>query len=78
MTELTPKEARFVEEYLVDLNATWTSANGNWSLGVAGRNLTDETYRIGGYVFPGALFDDSIVAFYGPPRTYTATLTYRF
>ena len=63
---------------LVDLNATWTSANGNWSLGVAGRNLTDETYRIGGYVFPGALFDDSIVAFYGPPRTYTATLTYRF
>ena len=63
---------------LVNLNATWTSANGKWSLGVAGRNLTDETYRIGGYVFPGALFDNSIVAFYGPPRTYTATVTFRF
>ena len=63
---------------LVNLNATWTSANGKWSLGVAGRNLTNESYRIGGYVFPGALFDNSIVAFYGPPRTYTATLTFRF
>ena len=38
----------------------------------------NESYRIGGYVFPGALFDNSIVAFYGPPRTYTATLTFRF
>ena len=63
---------------LVNLNATWTAASGRWSLGLAGRNLTDETYRIGGYVFPGALFDNSTVAFYGPPRTYTATLTFRY
>ncbi len=63
---------------LVDLNAVWTAASGKWSLGLAGRNLTDEVYRIGGYPFVGALFDNSVLAFYGPPRTYTATLTYRY
>ena len=63
---------------LVDLNATWTAASGKWSVGVAGRNLTDEEYRVGGYNFPGATFDDSIVGFYGAPRTYTATFTYRY
>ncbi|HRP73145.1 MAG TPA: TonB-dependent receptor [Luteimonas sp.] len=63
---------------LVDLNATWTASNGKWSVGVAGRNLTDEEYRVGGYNFPGAAFDNSIVGFYGPPRTWTATLTYRY
>ena len=63
---------------LVNVNATWTTADRRWSLGLAARNLTNETYRIAGYVFAGALFDDSVTAFYGPPRTYTATLTYRF
>ena len=63
---------------LVDLNAVWTAPSGNWSLSLAGRNLTDETYRIGGYNFPGALFDNSIIAFYGPPRTYTATISFRY
>lgn len=63
---------------LVDLTAIWNSPNGHWSLALAGRNLTDETYRIGGYNFPGALFDNSIIAFYGPPRTYTATITLRY
>lgn len=63
---------------LVDLTAIWNSPNGNWSLALAGRNLTDETYRIGGYNFPGALFDNSVIAFYGPPRTYTATITLRY
>lgn len=63
---------------LVDLTAIWNSPNGNWSLALAGRNLTDETYRIGGYNFAGALFDNSIIAFYGPPRTYTATITLRY
>ena len=63
---------------LVDINATWTSSSGNWSVGLAGRNLTNEEYRVGGYNFPGAAFDNSIVGFYGPPRTWTATLTYRY
>ena len=60
------------------LSAVWSAPNEHWEIGLHGRNLTDEEYRIGGYNFPGAIFDDSVVAFYGPPRTFTATLTYRY
>ena len=63
---------------LVDLAAIWNSPNGNWSVGFNGRNLTDERYRVGGYSFPGATFNNSISAFYGPPRTFSVTLTARY
>lgn len=63
---------------LVDLAAIWDSPNGNWSVGFNGRNLTDERYRVGGYSFPGATFNNSISAFYGPPRTFSVTLTARY
>jgi iron complex outermembrane receptor protein len=63
---------------LVDLAAIWDSPNGVWSVGFNGRNLTDERYRVGGYSFPGATFNNSISAFYGPPRTFSVTLTARY
>ncbi|MCH8683971.1 TonB-dependent receptor [Pedomonas mirosovicensis] len=63
---------------LIDLSLVWTSASDRWQVGVHGKNLTDKQYRIGGYNFPGALFNDSIIAFYGPPRTVTGTVEYRF
>lgn len=63
---------------LVDLAAIWDSPNGHWSVGFNGRNLTDERYRVGGYSFPGATFNNSISAFYGPPRTFSVTLTARY
>ena len=63
---------------LIDLSAVWSMDDGAWQIGLYGKNLTDEEYRIGGYNFPGAAFDNSVVAFYGPPRTFTATLTYRY
>ncbi len=63
---------------LVDASAMWESADRRFSLAVHGRNLTDERYRIGGYNFPGALFGNSIIAFYGPPRTISVTAGYRF
>ena len=63
---------------LVDLSVVWTSPDDRWTLGLHGKNLTDEEYRIGGYNFAGAVFDDSISAFYGPPRTWTAALQVRF
>ncbi|WP_233998691.1 TonB-dependent receptor [Microbulbifer pacificus] len=59
---------------LVDLTATYYSADGNWNLGLQGKNLTDEEYRIAGYVFGGA-FD---TAFYGAPRTIALTGSYNF
>lgn len=63
---------------LVDLAAIWNSGGGRYSIGLFGRNLTDEEYRVGGYNFPGATFNNSITAFYGPPRTFSIQLTARY
>jgi iron complex outermembrane receptor protein len=40
--------------------------------------LGDERYVTSGYNFPGAATDNSVLAFYGNPRTVTATLAYQF
>lgn len=63
---------------LVNASANWISGSGRYRVGVALRNLTDQRYRAGGYNFPGALFGNSIIGYYGPPRTATATFEVRF
>mgnify|MGYP000967567186 CR=1 FL=1 len=63
---------------LVDASATWTSDDDRFQIGVHGRNLTDKRYKIGGYNFPGALFGNSVVAFYGPPRTVSVSAEVKF
>jgi Outer membrane receptor proteins, mostly Fe transport len=63
---------------LVDLSVVWTDPTDRWTLGLYGKNLTDEEYRVGGYNFPGALFDNSVIGYYGPPRTVTATIQVKF
>jgi len=64
--------------WLYDASVVWTSASDRLTFGVHGKNLSDERYKTGGYNFPGALTGDSIIAFYGAPRTVTATLGVRF
>lgn len=64
--------------WMFDASVVWTAADDRLTFGVHGKNLTDERYKIGGYSFPGALTGDSIIAFYGAPRTITATLGLRF
>ncbi len=63
---------------LVDVAAIWTAPNGHYQVGLYGKNLTDEVYKVGGYNFAGATFNNSISAFYGPPRTYSAQVTLRY
>ena len=63
---------------LVDASLNWTSGSGRYRIGVAARNLTDTRYRVGGYNFPGALFGNSIIGYYGPPRTVTGTFEVKF
>ncbi|KQT34908.1 TonB-dependent receptor [Sphingomonas sp. Leaf412] len=63
---------------LANASANWLSGDGKYRVGVALRNLTDARYRVGGYNFPGALFGNSIIGYYGPPRTATATMEVRF
>jgi len=63
---------------LVDLSLIWTAPSERWSLGLFGKNLTDEEYRVGGYNCPGALFNDSVIGYYGPPQTVTASIQVKF
>ncbi len=66
---------------LLNVSATWTSANDHWRVGLYGRNLTDEEYRVAAYNFvtPSQLgVDSAYSAFYGAPATFTASLEYRY
>ncbi|MBU1287034.1 MAG: TonB-dependent receptor [Alphaproteobacteria bacterium] len=66
---------------LLDLSAVWTSPTGKYRVGLHGRNLTDEEYRVAAYNFvtPSQLgVDSAYSAFYGPPRTITASLSVEF
>ena len=63
---------------LVDASLNWTSGGGRYRIGVAARNLTDARYRVGGYNFPGALTGNSVIGYYGPPRTVTGTFEVKF
>jgi len=63
---------------LVEASLNWTSGDGRYRVGIAGRNLTDARYRVGGYNFPGALTGNSVIGYYGPPRTVTGTFEIKF
>ena len=64
--------------WLYDASVNWTSDDNGWQLGLHGRNLSDERYITSGYNFAGAATDNSVLAFYGNPRTVSLTATYRF
>ncbi|ESQ88265.1 TonB-denpendent receptor [Asticcacaulis sp. AC460] len=64
--------------WLYDLGASWTAPSGHYKVGVYGRNLTDEQYRVGGYNFPANGFGNSVTAFYGPPKTFLVSLEYKY
>ncbi len=64
--------------WLYDASVNWTSGDDRWQLGLHGRNLSDERYVTSGYNFPGAATDNSVLAFYGNPRTVTLTASFRF
>jgi iron complex outermembrane receptor protein len=63
---------------LVDLTASWAPQNGRFKVLLAGKNLTDERYRTGGYNFGVPTYNNSVIGFYGPPRTYSATIEVKF
>ena len=63
---------------LVNASANWISGDGHYRVAMNLRNLADQRYRVGGYNFPGAVFGNSIIGYYGPPRTATATFEVRF
>ena len=70
---------------LWNASVVWDSEDGAWQMGLHGRNLTDEEYRVSGYDFvnnttfaPELGTSGTLVGYYGNPRTITATLAYRY
>ena len=59
----------------------WNSDDGRWQFGIHGRNLTDEEYKVAGYDFvtyTSLGLEGTLTAFYGAPRTVTATMAWRY
>jgi len=78
---------------LLNAGITWYSTDGHWNVGLYAKNLTDEEYMIGGYQFvapdpsdpqnvskytPGLGGDNTLIGYYGDPRTVSLTVGYRF
>jgi iron complex outermembrane recepter protein len=65
---------------LYDASLVWTSSDSKLRVGLHGKNLTDERYKIAGYNFPTlpTTASPSVLAFYGNPRTVTLNLDYKF
>lgn len=71
-------------------NASIAWYRDNWEVQLTGRNLTDKEYRLAGYNFaavrdsngnvtgPGLGGEDTIVGYYGDPRTVSLSVGYRF
>jgi len=74
------------DEYtLFGFNVVWTSDDDHWRLSLHGRNLTDERYIVSGFDFinddtgaPELGLEGTLTAFFGPPRTLSGTVAYRF
>ncbi|HKP79538.1 MAG TPA: TonB-dependent receptor, partial [Phenylobacterium sp.] len=67
--------------WLLDASVVWTSADDRYQVGLHGKNLGKEEYRVGGYNFSqaaGVLFGNSVTAYYGPPRTVTLSVQAKF
>ena len=63
---------------LWDLSLVWEDDDGRWRVGVHGKNLTDEEYKVAGYPFLTLGLEGNVTAFYGYPSTVTGTVEYRF
>jgi iron complex outermembrane recepter protein len=63
---------------LLDAGISWTTPSDALKLSLTGRNLTDESYKVGGYSFAGPVFGNVQNSFYGPPRTWTLSAQYQF
>ncbi|MFT4920546.1 MAG: iron complex outermembrane receptor protein, partial [Zhongshania aliphaticivorans] len=58
---------------LLDAGANWYSTDEHWTVGLHVKNIEDKEYKTGGYNL-----GSGELAFYGAPRTWTASLAYAF
>lgn len=74
---------------LFNLSLNWFSQDGLWNAGIHAKNITDEEYLTGNYAFvtidpntgdfiPGLGGDNTLIGYYGDPRTISLTIGYKF
>lgn len=73
---------------MLNMSVSWQHQDGHWYAGLHAKNLTDKEYLVGGYNFvadngdgtytPGLGGDNTLIGYYGDPRTVSLTLGYRF
>ena len=70
---------------LLNGGIAFTTSSKAWRFSIDGKNLTNRYYRVAGYDFgnppisaANALGGVSQIGFYGPPRTYSGTVSYHF
>ncbi|MFC6441586.1 TonB-dependent receptor [Bowmanella sp. JS7-9] len=73
---------------MLNASVAWESTDGNWFGSLHMKNITDEEYLVGGYDFvvqnadgsygPGLGGDQTLIGYYGDPRTVHLTVGYRF
>jgi iron complex outermembrane receptor protein len=61
---------------LWDAGLVWTSSDRKIQVGLHGRNLTDQRYKVAGYGFGN--FFNTVTTFYGDPRTVRLTVGLKF
>ncbi|MBV1909845.1 MAG: TonB-dependent receptor [Kangiellaceae bacterium] len=73
---------------LANLSLNWYSDDGQWQAGLHAKNITDEEYLVGNYTFvtpdgsggyiPGLGGDNTLIGYFGDPRTIALTVGYQF
>jgi iron complex outermembrane receptor protein len=71
---------------LLNAGLAFTTTSKAWRFSIDAKNLTDRWYRVAGYDFGNAPISAansfiggiSQIGFYGPPRTYSGTVTYHY
>jgi iron complex outermembrane recepter protein len=71
---------------LLNAGLAFTTMSKAWRFSIDGKNLTNRYYRVAGYDFgnppigPANSYTGGVsqIGFYGPPRTYSGTVTYHF
>lgn len=79
-TRIFPQVASAIDEKsysLWDAHLVWNSADEHWSVGLHGKNLGDEEYRVGGYNFANLGLESSVIGYYGDPRTVSLSVAYQ-
>ena len=63
---------------LWNLSLVWEDDDGRMRVGLHGKNLGDEEYKVAGYNFPALGLEGNVTAFYGAPMTVTGTFSIDF